>query len=276
MKPELPIIMQGDMVRAIRRKVGPKTLTQRVIKPQPVRGKMGTTPWHWNFKKDHSFCEATIEELIGRMITRCRYPVGARPWVRENWAEIPIAEADGGQGDRMGVIYQADAESAFDGMPDEWEFIGPWKPSIHMPRRASRITLEVTDVKVQRVQDTTEEQAIAEGCIAIPDGGCIPMMDSPKIENGQVTPQTRGHICVNVEQRATAISAVEQYHELWDSINAKPKPAKRNPYTGKPEVCYVSYPWEDRQETVAYRGKKHYIIGNPWTFAYTFKRLEEK
>ncbi len=76
---------------------------------------------------------------------------GDRLYVREAFSIVPLANNEGGQCELVGPIYRADGESAFDTMPAEWEFCGKWTPSIHMPRKFSRITLLVKRVWIERV-----------------------------------------------------------------------------------------------------------------------------
>ena len=89
-------------------------------------------------------------------------------WVRECFAlgrvfdesraaELPIIERD------VPVWFRADG-----GADESWANRGKWRPSIHMPRWASRLTLRVTDVRVERVQDITEADARAEGVTPVP------------------------------------------------------------------------------------------------------------
>ena len=87
----------------------------------------------------------------------CPYGVpGDRLWVRETYARHPqFAE----------VAYRADGEEFEDG--DGFTWCPKWTPSIHMPRALSRITLEITDSRVERVQDISEEEARAEGIEAL-------------------------------------------------------------------------------------------------------------
>jgi hypothetical protein len=106
----------------------------------------------------------------GLMRGRWKCPYGARGtklWVREPWAAIspdenerPIRECK--------IEYKADTGAAAPGNWDDVERCerpdyARWKPSIHMPRWASRITLEITGIKVERLQDISEEDAKAEG-----------------------------------------------------------------------------------------------------------------
>lgn len=155
---ERPILFSGPMIRAIldRR----KTQTRRIVKPQPASLARQKTPW------------ANMEELIAK----CPYGMpGDRLWVREKWAG---AVADG----VPCICYAADfhrwyppfREDGFDYEKYPCDYAnwaadlergteGRWKPSIHMPRWASRITLEIVGVRVQRVQEISEVDAKAEG-----------------------------------------------------------------------------------------------------------------
>ena len=96
-----------------------------------------------------------------------------------------------------GYVYRADNDPQFEGCR--------WKPSIHMPKWAARIWLEVTGVRVERVQDISEEDAIAEG---IPRGAV----------------QYCGH-------------AIRLFRDLWDSINAK----RGYPWEVNPWVWVVEF-----------------------------------
>ena len=131
---ERPILFNGDMVRAILR--GQKTQTRRPVKPQPdmVRPRKRFDDARW---KSWS-CP------LGKP--------GDRLWVRETFAYEPD----------FGVAYRADEGDEFPGMERQ-----KWTPSIHMPRALSRITLEITDIRVERVQDISEEEARAEGIEAL-------------------------------------------------------------------------------------------------------------
>ncbi|HHM8581359.1 TPA: hypothetical protein ACRL2B_002958 [Pseudomonas aeruginosa] len=149
---ERPILFTGPMVRAILE--GRKTVTRRVMKPQPdFLGSMvdPNTP----FK--------TLDAGLHARIT-CPYgEPGDRLWVREAWAADTqvdaIAPSDLGQGEP--IWYPADLSVRQTGCSMISK--GRVRPSIHMPRWASRILLEITAVRVERLQDISEEQALAEG-----------------------------------------------------------------------------------------------------------------
>jgi len=135
---ERPILFSGPMVRAILE--GRKTQTRRVVKPQPG-------------------CDPRDDEHLD--MGRCPYgQPGDRLWVREAWHtdERDLEYARAKHEDAMSdspIYYRADPENDNAGCT--------WRPSIHMPRWASRITLEITRVRVERLQEISEKDAIAEG-----------------------------------------------------------------------------------------------------------------
>ncbi|EPK5021541.1 hypothetical protein V3396_06605 [Pseudomonas aeruginosa] len=149
---ERPILFNEQMVRAILE--GRKTVTRRVMKPQPdFLGSMvdPNTP----FK--------TLDAGLHARIT-CPYgEPGDRLWVREAWAADAqvdaIAPRDLSQGEP--IWYPADFSVRQTGCSMISK--GRGRPSIHMPRWASRVLLEITAVRVERLQDISEEQALAEG-----------------------------------------------------------------------------------------------------------------
>lgn len=143
-----PILFSAPMVRALLN--GTKTQTRRVVKRFEVRAGMP---------------EPEMQSLL-----RC-CPYGApgdRLWVRETFMDLGacyLYRADAG----------AEAERAL-AAPGQ-----PWKPAIHMPRAASRISLEVTGVRVERLQDISEADVQAEGCTGSPLGHAADAMLYPKL-----------------------------------------------------------------------------------------------
>ncbi|EKQ6321932.1 TPA: hypothetical protein ACJYA9_000773 [Pseudomonas aeruginosa] len=161
---ERPILFNDQMVRAILE--GRKTVTRRVVKPQPdFLGSMvdPNTP----FK--------TLDAGLHARIT-CPYgEPGDRLWVRETWG-LQVRSYGGGAGEF--IVYRATNPDAIYCKSSEGrEYPVKWKPSIHMRRHSSRILLEITAVRVERLQDISNDQAIAEGIDTHPMGfygnGCI-------------------------------------------------------------------------------------------------------
>lgn len=140
---ERPILFNGEMVRAILD--GSKTQTRRPVAKQKYAHGTWATPEEVAFE----FCRRSGEFLppLGT--------VGDRLWVRETWRCRGGREYEY-QKHQPSIMYHADAE------PVE-AICNEWRPSIHMPRWASRIDLEITRVWVELVQDITEEDAKADG-----------------------------------------------------------------------------------------------------------------
>jgi len=160
---ERPIIFSGPMVRAILE--GRKTQTRRVTSKAPLLGfwqPLSNGKWEWC--ADGGFDQ-------GVFTFDCPYGIpGDRLWVRESFQPlladgVKWADSDYETGAGYAINYTATspAKEYFDCRNDE-AFCDKITPSIFMKRWASRITLEITDVRVQRVQEISEEDAIAEGC----------------------------------------------------------------------------------------------------------------
>ncbi len=141
-----PILFSGPMVNAILS--GQKTMTRRVMNPQPPNDWCGTSE-------------------MAAMLDHSPYKVGMKLWVREKHCFV----ADGPLGIRSGIVYAADNQIAWrDTLPDgvtvynaEKSDIWKWRPSIFMPKWASRISLRITDVRVERLQDISHHDILAEG-----------------------------------------------------------------------------------------------------------------
>ena len=148
---ERPILFSGDMVRAILE--GRKTQTRRTVKPQPgdhMRIPM-LTQNGWQFMTHPDQLRDTVSSW------RCPFGIpGDRLWVRETWAEFAGIEP------QVEIVYRAD--KLFDTEAKEHLIGNKWRPSIYMPRWASRITLEITGIRVERLHDISYHDAVAEGC----------------------------------------------------------------------------------------------------------------
>ena len=123
---------------------GTKAQTRRVLKPQPDQDSDPSGKRDWGAVNRYGYW--------GKAAEIRPYLPGDRLWVREGFAI-----QKGG-----GVIFRADHPDADFSAP--LGAVGSWRPSIHMPRWASRLTLIVTDVRVQRLQEISSADAIAEGC----------------------------------------------------------------------------------------------------------------
>jgi len=150
MSKERPVLFSAPMIRAILE--GRKTVTRRIVKPQPYLADNGEH-WIWDGKK----CAAMWAVTETPNLSDCcpHGQAGDRLWVRETFAHIwTDKERD------WHCVYVAD------GIPEylpKGEVI-KWTPSIHMPRAYSRLTLEVVSVRVERLQQISAKDAKAEGC----------------------------------------------------------------------------------------------------------------
>jgi len=161
-----PIPFTGPMVLALL--AGRKTMTRRVLKPQPASEDLAS-----ELLEDYELrgWECFPDGDAFAVVKRLPYAPGDLLWCRETWCH-GLAELG-----QLPAYYRADGE----------DDCTRWRPSIHMPRWASRLTLRVTDVRVQRVQEISEGDAIAEGACR------YPMVQSARLD----------------------------FRKLWNSINAK-------------------------------------------------------
>lgn len=176
---ELPILFNDEMVQALL--TGRKTCTRRAIKlpdkmtGRPI-GKSGDSSNPLGF-------------FYPGGIKRPPYQPGDILYVRETWSEIKNAD-----GSHKKYVYKASDQYPF----GESRYIIKfnWKPSIHMPKKAARIWLKVTDVRVERLQDITEDGAKEEGA---------------NFKNGK-------NVGLEEKMRRTAI---ERFAEIWNSTIKK-------------------------------------------------------
>lgn len=148
-----PILFNSDMVRAILDER--KTCTRRVVKPQPKDAYAIID----SDDETHTFDLLCGNRVAGGLLADWAETVKAPYWpgdflyVRETWTARSRT-----MGTPPVLYYKADG-NAPDGIK--------WRPSIHMPKEAARIFLRVTNVRVEHLQDITEEQAVAEGALPV-------------------------------------------------------------------------------------------------------------
>lgn len=190
---ERPILFSAEMVRAILD--GRKTMTRRVVKPQPK-------DHHWKYNNSYH---------LEHKLLASKDILWAKFWhtITENperdgiqWSKFPYGQV----GDLLWVretfwLDDGDDQPFYKATEPSPQIFTKWKPSIFMPRWASRITLEITNVKAERLQDITEDAANKEGVYI--DGT-----------------SSNGHI----------FTAREHFEGLWDFINGKKYPWLANPW----------------------------------------------
>ena len=230
---ERPILFSGEMVRKLL--AGAKTQTRRVMRVQPR-----------DWAPNPSFLTVDGEEPItlSQLEARCPHGVpGDRLWVKETFycdhvfvKDYELTTNCGRVGPRVEpdrakceaewrelIWYEADAPIS----TGYWaERTPPLTPSLFMPRWASRITLEITSVKVERVQDISEEDAIAEGIEPVEPvaGWSVFREDGGSYWTGQSEEPMRGVDGVRDFVRGKPLfgrTAGEQYAALWDTLNGK-------------------------------------------------------
>lgn len=184
---ERPILFSAPMVRAILD--GRKTQTRRVMKPQPVPNPSGGHWWSCAAARSMLGVEDFLQDRRDWTIAGCASPYGCGTlWVRETFCPMGPSRPAGYWTDPKWkgreCFYASDNDRPL--------WAGKWRPSIFMPRALSRITLAVTDVRVQRVQSMTQEDAVDEGC--------------------------EGH---HGKNGGMFVNPLEAYAALWDSLNAK-------------------------------------------------------
>ena len=177
---ETGMIFSGDHPKLILD--GIKTMTRRVLKPQPIDVLPMPNP------TDGWVALTETNPNHGKVI-KCRFgQVGDRLWVRETWRKNA----------RGGISFKADEGS---------NWIGKWTPSIFMPRWASRITLEIIEVRVERLQEMPATDALKEGI----------KLKKPYIH--------------------ADLKVLADFKDLWDSLNAK----RGYGWDTNPFVCCISF-----------------------------------
>jgi hypothetical protein len=190
---ERPILFSAPMVRALLD--GSKTQTRRIVKPQPHIDAAG------------NFCVGKScygQDGAGRPVTKafvewhCPHgKPGDRLWVRETWAQP--AALDPGP-----TVYRADYPACvlkgYENVPAVDDIT--WKPSIHMFRRDSRVLLEIVSVRVERLDDCSAADAVAEGIRRV----------GPGFERWHPDP-------ADVHHTGSTQDPLLAYRGLWESIN---------------------------------------------------------
>jgi len=209
-----PILFSGPMVRAIME--GRKTQTRRVISPQPYyHARDGLLSDGWGWKHSKGSMEAWAEDRIGsQMIKYAPFgTVGDRLWVRETWQHIPAARPSG-YFTNPKLIGKNYWYRASDCLPT-WGG-SKWRPAIFMPKDACRITLEIVSVKVERLQDITQEGAKAEG---FPIPGGVPGRIIVTELDGTVK---KSKVTIHDFDPLTG------FRRIWEALNGKKSPWERN------------------------------------------------
>lgn len=236
----LPILFNGDMVRTILD--GRKTVTRRLIKPQP--DEKHKTPLGYITSElppcgDVGKFAFGIDEYGGHLhCVKPPYQPGDILYVRETWQYL--YELDGNEQiiEGTGRYYYAATDTLpfatyVDSMGVTHEGI-PWKPSIHMPKEAARICLKVKDVRVERLQEITEEQAYMEGT--------DPWDEACYENNGW-------HPTLSDPDSGGNPNIIDGFHKLWNST-IKKSDLDRYGWEANPWVWVIEFEWCEKPEEV--------------------------
>jgi len=246
-----PILFSGPMVRAILREIEQagtgKTQTRRVLKDVPIDPCSHVEPFRG--EGGGWIAGNNRQQMIKVPYAKCD-----KLYVREAWRTWSNFDhmAPRDLINRNAIAYHADCN----GVPPGG-FRGKYRQGMHMPRWASRSTLDVAEVRVERVQDISEEDAKAEGIEARGDG----------MASGWMSYEDQG----NPLHERNFANPIDSFRTLWDSINAEPKPRYAMEDGKRVINHYESFPWGGESRTETHRGKPHIITANPWVAAYTFK-----
>lgn len=278
-----PILFAGPMILAHLQAI--KTQTRRVLNPQPPSADFDQ-PCFYN--PSVAACDGEYEPGLevfgipsadGDWGIKLPYAPDDVLWVKEIWCDVNAYGAPG-------IVYRAD-ELTLDLM-DREDFLEKdgsfnyhderltatqqrysfciwsadlirgttkgWRPSIFMPRWASRYTNQVCAVFVERLQDISEEDARAEG---------LYLNEAAGENGGYSVPGT--DFCGK--------TAKDTFRQLWDSINAKPKAQYTTKDGARVISSYLSYPWEGESRTEEFRGKPHHVITNPYVCVVKFNSI---
>lgn len=214
---ERPILFSGPMVNAILADPAiqaPKTMTRRIARLN-LSGRVERAGKQWHVDDPDAIKACPYGGIGDRLWVRETWGTGCRPCPRDGW--------------RDGIEYRADCAvideddllplrtDCVPGHVDLSEFPSGWRPSIHMPRWACRIVLEITDVRIERLQSITDADAMAEGIIRYTDD----------LGFGTGYPDSDPHV---------GDTAVDAFRKLWDSLNVN-----RAPWASNPHVWVISF-----------------------------------
>lgn len=208
---ERPILFSGEMVRAILD--GRKTQTRRVIKPQPTQVLPEIAPQNWKWQKNESSPVTGVGSEW--MLEQSPFGVpGDELWVRETWDVCYKPRKK-----RVLIAYRADGDFTYDKtldgieenqLPKAWKD-ARWHPSIHMPRWASRIQLRIKDIRVERVQDITWKDIVAEGIVS----------ERELVKKLPLIPHLKEKSKENLYRLADLVARTSYWRPLWDKLNRK-------------------------------------------------------
>lgn len=219
---EIPLLCSTPVVQSMLE--GRKTQTRRLIKPQAMVNEKGQLVWANAPASKTRHIEKGLPMSYG-LKDYCPYQICDILYVRETWGVG--SRPDPFQGSVEGIEFKADGKyiDEIESLPlhiyDDFDYgncdKSGWRPSIHMPKSIARIWLQVTDVRVERLQDISEEDAKSEGV----QPNCEGVEKCPSQYCQRMGCQSTGeyyHYLRDLDD-FPAYSAKESFESLWQSIN---------------------------------------------------------
>lgn len=223
----LPILFNTEMVRAILD--GRKTVTRRLVKFEGNRN----PNWTGYIKDGLTLYNGTNEPCN----KPCPYKVGDILYVRETWTK-----------DNHRYMYRADYSDSEKFYQGGKEVQLKWHPSLHMPKEAARIFLKVKDVRVERLQDITEEQALSEG---VPDDTDYPISKvyCPRCHGDGLVGALSDSLGFMEVECHECDTAVKRFKHLWNSTIKKSDLARYG-WDANPYVYVIEFERIDKNEAM--------------------------
>lgn len=207
-----PILFSTEMVQAILR--GEKTQTRRIINPQPttelfsaIIGGYDNIPKMARFWTKREPNNPLIEDI------KLKYSVGDILWVRETWQHTKCLNINF-EDENYGYVYKAD------GQPWEDYEGWTWKPSIFMPKEACRIFLKLTNIRIEKLNNISESDAIAEG---------IERWTEERMKSKPTHYKVYFQNCKPEDLMSYTSCPIDSYETLWQKINGE-KSWSENPF----------------------------------------------
>lgn len=204
-----PILFSGPMVQAIIR--GEKTQTRRIIDPQPIDDQNSGCFFDGKCRKQYKHDIMHEDWRIQFIKDWCRYQVGDVLWVRESFLTLEPEHCDGVMANRF--YYKADHIET----NEEWlkeciadGYLYKWTPSIHMPKKSARLFLRVTGIRIERLNDINEHDALAEG---------VERWVEERMKSRPTYYKVYFNECAPTEASSYTSCPIDSFSTLWQLIN---------------------------------------------------------
>lgn len=281
-----PILFCTDMVLSVLDEI--KTQTRRTINPQPKCSNS-----HEDIGYDIRLCEWAKEPFnpkihngllycanCGEYVTmnnngmKLKYQINDILYARETWQHTECLNLHPTD-ENCGYIYKASENGQeFEHNFKEWQ----WKPSLFMPKEAARIFLKITNIRIERVADISEEDAKNEGVLKLDrQNSDIAIVYRNYLADNTYFQSHVKHLPNYVDEN---IIARESYRSLWQKLNGTPKVIQQKVNGKTQTVGYIVYPFSEEDAEIfegksTWKDKPLTVITNPWVFVYDFEIVKK-